>query len=57
LQQVVLNLAMNGIEAMSEVDGRARELAITTRNTDTDQVLVSFADSGIGLDANAKSKI
>jgi signal transduction histidine kinase len=48
---------MNGIEAMSEVDDRARELVITTRNADPDQVLVSVADSGIGLDPNAKSKI
>ena len=32
LQQVVLNLVMNAIEAMSSVGDRARELVITTRN-------------------------
>ena len=32
LQQVMLNLTMNAIEAMSSVDERARELVITTRN-------------------------
>jgi PAS domain S-box-containing protein len=57
LQQVVLNLAMNGIEAMSEVDDRARELAITTRNLESDQVAASVEDSGPGLDPNAASKI
>ena len=57
LQQVVLNLVMNGIEAMSSVDERARELVITTRNIDADQVLVTVEDSGVGLDPNAISKI
>jgi C4-dicarboxylate-specific signal transduction histidine kinase len=57
LQQVVLNLVMNGIEAMSSVDERARELVITTRNIDTDQVVVSVEDSGVGLDPNTLSKI
>jgi PAS domain S-box-containing protein len=57
LQQVVLNLLMNGIEAMSGVDERARELMITTRNTDTDQVQVTVEDSGIGLDPNTMARI
>ena len=58
LQQVVLNLVMNGIEAMSSVDERAARTGhITTRNIDADQVLVSVADSGAGLDPNAISKI
>jgi PAS domain S-box-containing protein len=57
LQQVVLNLVMNAIEAMSGVDERARELAITTCNMDVDQVLVSVEDSGPGLDPNAASKV
>ena len=49
LQQVVLNLVMNGIEAMSSVGERARELVITTRNVDADRVQVSVEDSGSGL--------
>ena len=52
LQQVVLNLIMNGMEAMSSVGERARELVITTRNIDPDQVQVTVEDSGIGLDPN-----
>jgi C4-dicarboxylate-specific signal transduction histidine kinase len=57
LQQVVLNLMMNAIEAMSGVVDRPRELIITTGNIDADQVVVSVEDSGPGLDPNAASKI
>jgi signal transduction histidine kinase len=57
VQQVVLNLVMNGIEAMSSVGERARELVITTRNIEPDQVQVTVEDSGMGLDANARDKI
>ncbi|HVO63685.1 MAG TPA: PAS domain S-box protein [Terriglobales bacterium] len=57
LQQVALNLAMNAIDAMSNVSERARELVITTRNIDTDQVQVTVEDSGVGLDPNTIKKI
>jgi PAS domain S-box-containing protein len=57
LQQVVLNLVMNGIEAMSSVGERARELVITTRNVDADRVQVSVEDSGIGIDPQKLDKI
>ena len=57
LQQVVLNLAMNAIEAMSSVGERTRELVITTRNTDADQVQVSVEDSGVGIDPQMVDKI
>ncbi len=57
LQQVALNLAMNAIDAMSNVSERARELVITTRNIDTDQVQVTVEDSGVGLDPNTMQKI
>jgi signal transduction histidine kinase len=49
LQQVVLNLIMNGIEAMSSIRGRPRELSISTRNVEADQVRVTIQDSGLGL--------
>jgi PAS domain S-box-containing protein len=48
LQQVVLNLMMNGIEAMNGVTDRARELAIGTAR-EGEQVLVSIRDRGTGL--------
>jgi C4-dicarboxylate-specific signal transduction histidine kinase len=51
LQQVVVNLIMNGIEAMSGVGDRARELVIRTQSGDDDQVRVIVQDSGAGLDS------
>jgi len=57
LQQVVLNLVMNAIEAMSSVDDRPRDLLITTRNIDADQVQVTVKDSGPGIDPNTLDKI
>ena len=49
LQQVILNLVMNAIEAMSEVGEESRELLIGTGATDLDGVLVTVSDSGSGL--------
>jgi len=57
LQQVVLNLVVNSIEALSGVDERARELLIATANIDADQVLVTVRDSGTGLDPNTIGKV
>ena len=56
-QQVVLNLVINGIEAMTGVSDRARELVITTRNIDSDQVQVTVEDSGMGIDPDAIERI
>jgi two-component system sensor kinase FixL len=50
LQQVILNLMMNGIEAMSSVGDGSRQLLIKTQRDDSQQVLISVTDSGIGLD-------
>jgi PAS domain S-box-containing protein len=49
LQQVILNLVMNGIEAMSAVTDRSRELLIRSVLLGSDRVLVAVQDSGIGL--------
>ena len=57
LQQVGLNLIMNGMEAMSGVEQRPRELVITTRRMEPDQMQVTVADSGIGLDPNTMGRI
>jgi PAS domain S-box-containing protein len=46
LQQVLVNLMLNGIEAMKDATG---ELAITSKATADDQVLVSVSDSGVGI--------
>ena len=57
LQQVVLNLVMNGLEAMSTITDRARELVITSGNTDQRCVEVAIRDSGIGLDPDQSNRI
>ena len=49
LQQVILNLIMNAIEAMSEVREGSRELLISTSEAEPDGVLVAVSDSGPGL--------
>jgi PAS domain S-box-containing protein len=48
LQQVMMNLIMNSIDAMKDADG-TRELAIKSQRTENDQVLVSVSDTGVGL--------
>src|SRR4030081_1836084 len=48
LQQVIINLVMNGIEAMQSVTDPPRELAIRSRQDETQQVLVSVTDCGLG---------
>jgi signal transduction histidine kinase len=50
LQQVVLNLILNAVEAMSVVDEGARELLICTGQSRTNRVLVAVRDSGPGID-------
>ncbi|CAB3802978.1 ATP-binding protein [Paraburkholderia fynbosensis] len=49
LQQVLLNLVINAIEAMSDVSDGAREVLISTANADADCVLVTVRDSGPGF--------
>jgi NO-binding membrane sensor protein with MHYT domain len=48
LQQVMMNLMMNSIDAMKDVDG-TRELAIKSHRTGNRQLLVCVSDSGVGL--------
>jgi signal transduction histidine kinase len=58
LQQVVLNLIMNAIEAMSSVTDRSRLLRIKSDSVlDTSTVLVTVEDAGTGIGANDKDRI
>ena len=50
LQQVILNLILNAVDAMGAVDGRVRELLISTEQSRTNGVLVAVRDSGPGID-------
>jgi len=49
LQQVILNLILNAIEATSEMSEGSRELMVTTGKSESDDVLVAVRDSGPGL--------
>jgi PAS domain S-box-containing protein len=57
LQQVVLNLITNAVQAMSSVDTRPRELLLRTQTDNGAQVLVTFQDSGVGLEPTIKDRI
>ena len=57
VQQVIINLMINGIEAMTPVVDRARELVIRSRPHDGREVLVTVEDAGIGIDAASKDQL
>src|ERR1700723_442673 len=57
LQQVILNLMLNGIEAMSSVSDRRRRLLIQCRMQDAGHVLVSIEDCGIGVKEDVRSRL
>jgi C4-dicarboxylate-specific signal transduction histidine kinase len=56
LQQVLMNLMINGIEAMKTVDG-LRQLTLGTQHDGNEQLLVSVEDTGIGLPLNQADQI
>jgi PAS domain S-box-containing protein len=49
LQQVIINLVMNGIEAMEHVKDRPRELVIRSRHDESQGVVLSVTDCGVGI--------
>jgi signal transduction histidine kinase len=57
LQQVIINLVMNGIEAMQSVTDRPRELAIRSRGDEPQQVLLSVTDCGVGISAENADRL
>jgi PAS domain S-box-containing protein len=57
LQQVVLNLILNAVEAMESVKVDARELSISTEQTPTNGVLVAVRDSGPGVDSENVERV
>jgi two-component system, LuxR family, sensor kinase FixL len=57
LQQVILNLMLNAIEAMSEVSHLTRELSVLSVKDGPNGALVTVQDSGIGLDQAALDRI
>ena len=57
LQQVVLNLILNAVDAMSEPGTSPRELSIASRREEANQVLVEVRDSGRGFQAETMERI
>ncbi len=57
LQQVILNLLINGIEAMQAVTGRPREVRIRSQRHEADTVLVAVQDAGIGIDPQQMARL
>ncbi len=49
LQQVILNMIMNGIEAVEPVSDRPREMLIKSETVDANGIAVTVQDSGVGL--------
>ena len=56
LQQGMMNLFMNSIDAMKDVDG-TRELAIKSQRAENEQLMVSVSDTGVGLPAQQTDQI
>jgi signal transduction histidine kinase len=54
LQQVLMNLMLNGIEAMKDTEG---DLTITSRRTEDGQTLIAVSDSGCGLPVDGHERL
>ena len=57
LQQVLLNLIMNAVEAMSSVEGRERSLLVKSELHGAGDLLITVEDSGPGIDPNDMNRI
>jgi len=57
LQQVILNLIMNGSEAMASLTNGSRELTVIAQRSGPDRVLVAVRDSGAGMDPQNVDRI
>jgi C4-dicarboxylate-specific signal transduction histidine kinase len=57
LEQVIINLVVNGIEAMQPVTDRPRELVIRSRRDATRRALVSVSDCGVGISAENANRL
>jgi PAS domain S-box-containing protein len=57
LQQVIINLVMNGIEAMQPITDRQRKLLIRSGHDETRHVHVSVTDCGVGISAETANRL
>jgi signal transduction histidine kinase len=56
LQQVLMNLMINGIEAMRDMTG-PRELAVKSKRAEDEQLMITVSDSGVGLPPQQREQI
>jgi signal transduction histidine kinase len=57
LQQVILNLFLNAIDAMSGVEDRPRELVIKTESEEGNRVSLTVQDAGVGIDPQSADRL
>jgi PAS domain S-box-containing protein len=57
LQQVIINLLVNGVDSMASILGRSRDLTIRSQRHGPGQILVSVRDSGVGIDPQDTKRI
>jgi PAS domain S-box-containing protein len=57
LQQVIINLVMNGIEAMQPVKDRPHELVIRSVQDETQRAVLSVTDNGVGIPADDANRL
>jgi C4-dicarboxylate-specific signal transduction histidine kinase len=57
LQQVVINLLINGVEAMAPIMDRPRQMLIRSQQQEAGQVHVAVQDSGIGIDSETAERL
>jgi len=57
IQQVILNLILNGIQAMRAVEDRERVMVVRTQRGDGNQIRVAVQDCGIGIDPGSAERI
>jgi signal transduction histidine kinase len=57
LQQVIINLVMNGIEAMQPVTDRSRELVVRSHQNEEQHTCVSVTDCGVGISTDNANRL
>ena len=57
LQQVILNLLLNALDAMRGVDDRPRQLLVKTEPEEGDRVRLSVLDTGVGFDPQSAGRL